>query len=419
MSTKTVITILGSAGGAAKAVLSLLDKATNDQKNPIHSFLKNCKLHLIDQTQKEEKYYSDNFPHLENKVKLHQFNLSNTNIFMEHLQKSKTTHVIDLSWADTIEMMKCCNELGVFYINTALEFPLIDEDEDLEGFTLIERYLLFEQNKKQLNNLTAIVCSGMNPGVVQWMAIELMRKNKDKQPVACYIVEQDNSFYKNKLVAKKDTVYVSWSPECFLDEAILNFPMYVSKHTPLFLYEEVYENDFKVSLGEKQFYGCLMPHEEVLTLGSLFNIETGFIYQVNDHTTKLIRDHLDDVDVLWNKDMKLLDPAEEELEGEDLVGVLLVYKDKETFMYNVIDNQFAYSHFKVNATYFQVACGIYAALASIFLDTLPKGIFSVDELLLNTKSNYGKYLSYYMQHFIIGENHFTDGLLLERKKKYK
>jgi hypothetical protein len=124
--------------------------------------------------------------------------------------------------------------------------------------------------------------------------------------------------------------------EGFLDEAILSYPMFVQHHLPLYLYEEVYSLKYKVRLGDKEFYGCLMPHEEVITLEKLFDMQVGFIYRVNEHTTKLIRNNPDHVDDLWDWNQTILDPAYGEVEGEDLVGVLLVYKDHEKYMYNVM-----------------------------------------------------------------------------------
>ena len=75
-----------------------------------------------------------------------------------------------------------------------------------------------------------------------------------------------------------------------------------------------------------------------------------------------------------------------------------------------------YPKFKTNATYYQVACGIYAAMASIILDDLPLAIYYVDELLLNTESKYGEYLTYHMTDFVTGENKSSDGLLHQRLK---
>lgn len=413
-----IISILGSSGGVAKSILSILNQSAVDSKDPIHHFISSCRIHLIDVKQKEKKYFYKLFPHLKGQLVFHEFDLKETETFLEHLKSTKTTIVIDTSWADTAEMVKCCDQLGVQYINTALENTMIDENEELyEGFQLLERIRCFEKVKAQFTNTTAIIGSGMNPGVVQWMAIELLRENEEELPLGCYIVEHDSSFFKNKKKAKKNVIYTTWAPECFLDEAIASYPMFMSQHTPLFLYENVYDVEFKVTLGKKKFHGCLMPHEEVYTLGKLFNMEGGFLYKVNDHTTKLIRSNLDDVDKLWEYEMKVLDPQDAVLKGEDLVGVLLVYKDKERYMYNVATNKEIFAKYKTNATYFQVACGLYAALSVLLLNPIPKGVYYVDELLLQTKNQYGDYLTYYMTDFVKGENPHTDGLLLQRMKK--
>ena len=98
----------------------------------------------------------------------------------------------------------------------------------------------------------------------------------DEPPIGCYIVEHDTSFYKDKKIAEENVVYTTWSPECFLDEAILSYPMFMKNHVPLFLYEKVYDVEFKVTLGDKQFYGCLMPHEEVYTLGNYMTWKEDF-----------------------------------------------------------------------------------------------------------------------------------------------
>ena len=54
--------------------------------------------------------------------------------------------------------------------------------------------------------------------------------------------------------------------------------------------------EYKVKLGEKEFYGCLMPHEEVLILGKNFDMEVGFLYRINEYTTNIIRQNLNKVE---------------------------------------------------------------------------------------------------------------------------
>lgn len=412
----TVISILGSSGGVAKSILSVLNQSVSDTEDPIHCHIKHNKIHLIDQKQREECYFTNLFPNLMNQFEIHQFDLNDINYFRNHLIQSMTTVVIDVSRADTVKMLEICDQLGIKYVNTALENTIIDGDEEQdERFGLIERLNILEKKKDLLNNSTSIIGSGMNPGVVQWMAIELLNMHASEgKALGCYIVEHDNTFYKNNKIAKENVIYTTWSPESFLDEAILNYPMFMKQHTPHFLYEKVYNIEYKVKLGDKQFYGCLMPHEEVLTLGKQFDFECGFLYKVNDHTTELIRSNIDELDKLWSLEKKVLDPLESPLIGEDLIGVLLVYEDKECFIYNIGNNNEILKKFKTNATYFQVACGVYASLAVLLLDQIPKGSYYVDELLLKTSNHYGKYLSYYMTDFVIGENKQSDGLLHQR-----
>ncbi|MEH7113926.1 S-adenosylmethionine decarboxylase related protein [Neobacillus niacini] len=416
---QTVISILGSAGGVGKSILSILNNTVVDTNDPIHSIILNSTIHLIDVKQKEPQYYQNLYPQLINQLILHQFDLKDKDQFLNHLINTNTSIVIDVSWADTVEMLQCCNQLGIKYVNSALENTFIDDNEEqFAGFPLIERIHYFEKHKDTFKNTTAIVCSGMNPGVVQWMAIELMRQYSNEKPQACYIVEHDTSFFKEKSQAKNNVIYTTWSSECFLDEAILCYPMFMKNRTALYLYEDVYNVEFKVTLGKKKFHGCLMPHEEVYTLGKMFDMESGFLYKVNDHTTQIIRNNLDNTDVLWDFEMKVLDPHEAPLAGEDLVGVLLVYSDKERYMYNIMSNERIFSKYKTNATYFQVACGIYASLSVLLLDQIPKGVHYVDELLLKTKTNFGQYLSCYMTDFVFGENNQTDGMLLNRMREF-
>lgn len=416
---RPIISILGSGGGVAKSVLSILNKTTDDENDPINTFIKSSKLHLIDLKQKDVQYYEKSFPNLKDKISLHQFDVNNHKKLKAHLKETNTSIVLDISFGDTVDVLKCCNSLGILYINSAFESVSVDKNESFAGFSLQERYRLFESNRDKFKNTSAIICSGMNPGVVQWMAIYLMRKYPNKHPKACYIVENDTSFFEDEKLADKNTIYTTWYPEGFLDEAIYSYPTFMKKHQPLFLYNKVYELEFKVTLGQNQFSGCLMPHEEAVTLGKMFDMETGFIYKINDHTTNLIKSNLNNIDVLWNKPMKVLDPEVAPLKGDDLVGILLVFEDNEAYIYNKLNNKETYDKYKTNATYLQVAAGIYGALAVMLLDDIPQGIYYVDELLVSTNNNYGKYLSYYLDKFIIGENNHCDGDLINRLIKVK
>lgn len=412
-----VITILGSSGGVANALLSILNNAAIDTSDPIYSFIKDCTINLIDIKQHTLEHYNNKYFNLKNKMSVFKFDGNNTQLLKNFLRLSKTDILIDISYADTVSTLSCCNELGVIYINSAFESTSVDENEDYEGFPLQERFKIFESRRDEFKNTTAIICSGMNPGIVQWMAIEVMKKYPQKTPKGCYIVEDDSSFFEDVSLAKADTIYTTWSPVCFLDEAIYSYPNFIKNHLSLFFYDEIYSLEFKVTLGDKVFYGSLMPHEEALTLGKMYNMETGFIYKVNEHTTKIIRDNIENVDILWEKPMEVLLPDKAPLKGTDQVGVLLVYDDMEAYMFNSLDNKNTYKKYKTNATYLQVASGLYGGLSTILLDEIPLGIYYVDELLTRTLSSYGKYVTYHLKEFTIGENLKSDGDLINRVRK--
>lgn len=120
------ITILGSCGGVAKAVLAILNKTVQDKSDPINPIIEKSLIHLVDKREIDQKSLAHLYPNIKNQLVIHQFDLINQVALMEHLKKTNTTVVIDVSWADTVEVMKCCNNMGINYVNTALENPFID-----------------------------------------------------------------------------------------------------------------------------------------------------------------------------------------------------------------------------------------------------------------------------------------------------
>lgn len=152
------ITILGSSGGAAKAVLAILNQSVQDKNAPMHSIINQSQFHLIDMNQKDKAYYDQLCPHLSKQIKIHQLDLKKVSDFRKHLTKTNTKVVIDVSWADTIEMLNCCNELGILYVNSALENEEVDNNESMHGFPLAERNIKYQTRKTDFTHTTAITC---------------------------------------------------------------------------------------------------------------------------------------------------------------------------------------------------------------------------------------------------------------------
>src|SRR5574341_1955888 len=115
---EVAISIFGSAGGVAKALLSLLNKSILDPNDPLHSLINNSKLHFIDYNQRDINYYNQICPDLLEQMVLYEFNLEDLTKVREHVFETKTTLIIDLSWANTIDILDICNDFGISYVNT-------------------------------------------------------------------------------------------------------------------------------------------------------------------------------------------------------------------------------------------------------------------------------------------------------------
>ena len=68
-----VMTILGSAGGVANGILSILNKSAINQNDPLHHIMNKCEIHLIDYEQKDASTYSKSFSQLKGQFVLHSF----------------------------------------------------------------------------------------------------------------------------------------------------------------------------------------------------------------------------------------------------------------------------------------------------------------------------------------------------------
>ncbi|MEX2016987.1 MAG: saccharopine dehydrogenase NADP-binding domain-containing protein, partial [Candidatus Pacearchaeota archaeon] len=84
-------------------------------------------------------------------------NPENKDDFKNILKKYDINIVLDLTDIETIPLLEAANEVGVSYINTSMNAD--DKTVDKLIFDIYPR-------KEKLNNAVHILCSGMNPGVV-------------------------------------------------------------------------------------------------------------------------------------------------------------------------------------------------------------------------------------------------------------
>lgn len=410
------ITLLGSAGGAARAVLALLNRAAADPGDPLNPVLRQAHLYLLDPCQKPAAYY-DRFPNLAGRLSLGAMRAEAADALTAHLRRSRTGLLLDCSAGSCWEPLVCCDALDIRYVNTAVEIGHLDGDPRLAAVSVAARCHWLEARRGHLRGLRAIVGSGMNPGVVQWMALHLLAQVGGARPLACYVVEEDTTFPANPALVPPEAVCLSWSPGHYLEEAVQNWPMHVYRHDPVYdTRRPALGARYRVRLGAREFAGCLVPHEEVLSLGRHFDFEIGFLYKVNDHTTAVLRRHLRAPARLQQLPRVVLDPDRYELTGHDLVGVVLVYPDREEYLFNLMENGEACAQYGVGATYLQVACGVYAAACCLLLDPVAPGVHYVDDLILAGGSRYGRYVAQHIRRFWRGRNRAPLGRLAQRRE---
>lgn len=103
---EVVISIFGSSGGVARAVLSILNRSVSDVHDPIHDYLTHCQIHLVDLKKKQLDYYKTYAPNLVDRLSLHKLDLKNIEAVRQYLIGTRTSLIIDVSWANTVEMLE-------------------------------------------------------------------------------------------------------------------------------------------------------------------------------------------------------------------------------------------------------------------------------------------------------------------------
>lgn len=406
------ILLLGCCGGVARGLLGILERALDTPADPFHQWLRTARIHGVDPAPPPD--FLENYgPALRERLTLTAGAADDENDILDRLRSTNSGLLVDLTGGDCRAAILACERAGARYLNSAIE---ITGPMQCEPVRILEEIEIFQAFRKE-RRLTGIVGAGMNPGVVQWLALDLIKRAGDEIPRACYVVENDTTFFADPTRAQADRVYTTWSPEGFLYEAFHSRPIFMRGSRPVAIWDRVYSQEFLVRLGEESFYGHLMAHEEVLNLGRLFDMETAFLYRVNDHSCRVLERTTAGPGTPVEPDCESLRPGQDyELAGADLVGVLLVYPDREVYAYNRLATDEVYERYGVNATYYQVACGTAAALACLLFDEPGPGLFYVDELLLDTPARFGEYLRAYLKDFQYGRNDRVDGLLFDRMR---
>ncbi|MFA4946468.1 MAG: saccharopine dehydrogenase NADP-binding domain-containing protein [Candidatus Micrarchaeia archaeon] len=289
--------------------------------------------------------------------------------YLALLKKYKITLVLDLTDMNSMEILEATDKAGVSYVNTAM-------NDD----TKTVKELIFEiyPRKKEFNRAPHILCTGMNPGVVNmWVRYGIERFGVPKSIV--------HFEYDTSTPSRVWRSMMTWSIHEFLVESVRDpSGVALGRRAVKTLYPNALENreDMTSILGpvmklDKYPQGLTVLHEENLSISYKYDIPSKFIYAVNPRTMEhLLRIYTKKKNVL-RRDLEMGDNTQTVLDGSDTIGVLLEYPDKKVYYLNSIPNG---AIIGTNATYTQVAIGVFAAVFTLLYDDLPPGAHFVEDL---------------------------------------
>ncbi len=360
--------ILGASGGVAQAFLHHLPQHREKFANLI----------LIDKNPKVTKnHYLD---HKTLKYKFIKLNVTKENVDTKYttlLKTKKISIVLDLTDWDTELLFHHTNNQRVSYINTALnseEKPVFNLVSDIGNYP--DKILA-----------PHILCSGMNPGVVNsWVAHAIEHHGK---PQSILHFEYDTSH-----PSKQWRPTITWSKHEFIVEAVRDPSGYMLSKNQL---KMLYPNGLTHSQPMKKILhpfwklpnyplGLTILHEENITCANKYDVPSRFLYAIDQRTVHQLQTKYNKNKNIHIKDLDLGDNTHHVLDGSDNIGVLLTYQDKRIYYFNSMSNV---PMIGTNATYTQVIVGVFAALFTIMYDKLKPQKYFVEDL---ENTNYQRYV---------------------------
>ncbi len=332
--------------------------------------------------------------------------------YLALLKKYNIDIVLDITDMNSIEILEATNKAGVSYINTAMN----DEKK-----TVTELILDVLPRKDKINKAAHILCTGMNPGVVNmWVRYGIEKFGVPKQVI--------HFEYDTSKIAKKWHPMMTWSIHEFLVESVRD-PSGVSlgrgkikKLLPNALENRESMNTILSPIMKLDKYplGLTVLHEENISISQKYDIPSKFIYAVNPKTMQNLIDIYEKKKNVTKGDLELGDNTTEILDGADSIGVILDYKDKLVYYFNTYPNVAVIG---TNATYTQVIIGIFSALFTLLIDNLPRGVYFVEDLY-HTHFKYFMFDNMRVQEYVFNKKpkalvHYNPMVKLKRMDRFE
>jgi hypothetical protein len=279
--------------------------------------------------------------------------------------------IIDLSVNETRAMLAATDRAGASYINAGVA--------NRRGEKFSEVVLDLVDRKTGSWSAPHILCSGMNPGVVNmWVGRAIEASGVPKSIVH---FEYDTAEPVNGGVP-----VIAWSKETFLDEIVNDPAGYVEGRNKIRLLgpnplknrvgmEEVLHPIMKLSCYPR---GFLLLHEENITLGQKYNVPSRFLFSLKTETMDYLEEIYDRKEAVPPEALALGDNRRVLLKGEATVGVCLEYENRREYFFNTTAQG---SVPGVSGSCTQVAAGLHAALWTVIDEPLEKRVYFVEDLL--------------------------------------
>ena len=340
--------------------------------------------------------------------------------------------VVDLTTnINCFKLIETCKLNSLLYMNTSLEINWhFSADATAYDESLLKRHVILEElNKKVVDpkNATHIYEFGMNPGLISHFALQglmdistLALKSKEDKELQEFVDNKEYAKIARHLgveiihcseidtqvahnVKDDETFVNTWSCIGLLEEGLepvqggwgtheKNIPdkLELVGTNSFAIRTPAYAKFHKSYVPDQEIIGCVIPHGEGVTLPEFFTLPdycptVHYVYQLCPQTSNLVsKTPLEELKRI--KNWRVMDPFNDELEGEDRVGALLVLnknpitgeKKNWSYWFGSILGQGSNKFF--GPTVIQVAAGVLTAikyaienpeLGSIYSESLP------------------------------------------------
>lgn len=336
---------IGSRGGVGRAVCAVLEQRPNLlDRAPTELFLLDAK----PEPEVVRPFGAQVLPPLD----------LNGDSLRRLLRELDIQELIDCSTLDTAIAVEAAVATNTDYLSTSISTDSLTTHAAVENL-----YATVPETKNSL-----LVCSGMNPGIVNALAFAGMdafaqRVGVQANPEALelqslLVTEEDTTERADGVVEDSSVFAMTWGPEIALQELCEPSAAYWGggpkgmEHPPWAAF-------YRARCGNEQVDGFLVPHEEVFTLGARLKIpEVAFIYRLPEAAQRRLLNE-PETHAKWPL-RRLVPPEQNRIRGYDRVGVLLVSARYGELWIGFDTPAEAGMPYGTNGTLLQVAAGLIA-----------------------------------------------------------